>query len=203
LPFQATCPGAGLTVTGAGKPVDPSIEIPVPIDPGSYPVEAAAPGHVAWKGKLAVAEGKTAELVVPALAVAEKSEPPRPPPVTSGSPGRGRRIAGLAITGLGAGGIAAGVVFGMGARSHNEKAKELCGGDIDSCDPMRTDEAQAEVDDARSAARLSNVAFIAGGALVVTGMVLFITAPKAERRAVSISPLVGPGTAGFTLSGRY
>jgi hypothetical protein len=34
-------------------------------------------------------------------------------------------------------------------------------------------------------------------------VILYITAPKAERRAVSIAPLVDATTAGIALSGRY
>ncbi|HWU90052.1 MAG TPA: hypothetical protein VN253_22470, partial [Kofleriaceae bacterium] len=118
-------------------------------------------------------------------------------------PGRGRRIAGFAIASLGVGGLVAGGVFGAKARSINADAKALCGGDIARCDPARTNEAQAKVDDARSAANLSTVGFVAGGALVVTGVILYVTAPKAERRAVAVAPFIDGGAAGLTFSGRY
>ncbi len=202
--IKIAAPAAGLAVTVAGEPVDPSIDVPVPIDPGTYPVEAAAPGRVAWKGELTAAEGKTAEIVVPELAVATQAGPgPGPKQPVPGKPGRGRRIAGLALTGVGIGGLVVGGVFGVMARSHNQDATDLCGGDIDRCDPARTNEAQAKVDDARSAANLSTLAFAAGGAVAATGLILYFTAPKAERRAVSIAPLVGGGAAGLTLTGRY
>lgn len=205
--IKAAAPAAGLAVTVDGKPVDLSIDVPVPIDPGTYPVEAAAPGRVAWKGELTAAEGKTAELAVPELAVAQQGGPPPPPPEkpkpVPGTPGRGRRIAGLSLTGLGIGGLVVGGVFGVMARTLNQEATDLCGGDIDRCDPARTNEAQAKVDDARAAANLSTLAFAAGGAVAATGLILYLTAPKAERRAVSIAPMVGGGAAGLTLTGRY
>jgi hypothetical protein len=199
--IKVAAPAAGLTVTVVGQVVDPSIEVPVPIDPGTYPIEATAPGRVAWKGQLAAEEGKTAEVAVPELAVASTTGPVKPPVTVT--PGRGRRILGIALIGVGVGGLAAGGVFGVMARSHNEDAKTICGGDIDRCDPARTNEAQGKIDDARSAAQISTIAFAAGGAVVVTGVILFVTAPKAERRAVSISPMIGGGAAGLTLSGRY
>lgn len=200
---KVAAPADGVVVTLEGKPVDATIDVPVPIDPGTYPVEASAPGRVAWKGQLVAAEGKIAVIEVPALAAAPAGGPKGPdkPPVVSR--GRGRRIAGLALAGVGIGGLVVGGVFGAKARSTNEDAKELCGGDIDRCDPARTNEAQAKVDDARSAANLSTVGFIAGGALVATGVILFVTAPKAERRAVAVSPLVGGGASGIVLSGRF
>jgi hypothetical protein len=199
--IKVAAPVGGLAVRVAGRATDLSVDVPVPIDPGTYPVEATAPGRTAWKGQLTAVEGKTAAVAVPALAAASSSEPRKP--VTGGKPGRGRRIFGLALAGAGIGGLAVGGVFGASARSHNADAKEICGGDIDRCDPARTNEAQKEIDDARSAATISTVAFIAGGAAVVTGVILFVTAPKGERRAVSIAPLVDANTAGVALSGWY
>lgn len=202
--LKVAAPVPGLTVTVAGEPVDTSIEVPVPIDPGAYPVEATATGRVAWKGTLTATEGATAEVVVPELAVASSGPPDEPrKPIRPGTPGRGRRIAGLAIVGLGVGGLVAGGVFGAMARSHNEDAKAICGGDIDRCDPGRTNEAQDEVDQARSAARISTVAVAAGGVAVAAGVILYLTAPKAERRALSIAPFAGATSAGLSLSGRY
>jgi len=203
--IKVTRPPAGLTLAVAGQEVDPSIDVPVPIDPGTYPVKAVAPGRVTWKGELTAKEGATTEVVIPALAATSSGAqpPPKEKPVTAGKPGRGRRILGVALVGAGAGGLAAGGVFGFSARSHNDKAKDICGGDIDHCDPDLTNDAQHEIDQARTAARNSTIAFIAGGALAATGVILFVTAPKGERRAVSIAPLVDGTTAGLALSGRY
>jgi hypothetical protein len=200
--IKVAAPAApGLVVKLEGKPVDATIDVPVPIDPGTYPVEASAPGHVTWKGELTAAEGQLSTVDIPALSAAPVSGPIKKPPVAN--PGRGRRIAGLALATAGVGGLVVGGIFGAKARSLNADAEDLCGGDIDRCDPARTNDAQAKVDDARSAANLSTIGFAAGGALVATGIVLFVTAPKAERRAVTVSPLVGNGTTGLVLSGRY
>lgn len=199
--IKVAAPAApGLVVKLEGKPVDATIDVPVPIDPGTYPVEAAAPGHVTWKGELTAAEGQVSTIEVPALAAASAGGPGKPPVA---HPGRGRRIAGIALATAGVGGLVAGGIFGAKARSLNSDAKDLCGGDIDRCDPARTNDAQAKVDDARSAANLSTIGFAAGGALVATGIILYVTAPKAERRAVAVSPLVGDGATGLVLSGRY
>lgn len=212
----------GLAVTVAGQPVDLSIDVPAPIDPGSYPVEATAPGRVTWKGKLTATEGETAEVAVPALAAMGPAKPDgrdrgargehqdvhkqgeRPAgPAVAGRPGRGRRIFGLTLVGLGAGGLATGAVFGVIASSRNEDARQICGGDIDACEPGQTGPAQAKIDDARAAAKISTIAFAAGGAVAAAGLILYITAPKGERRAVSLAPLVDGTSAGLAISGRY
>jgi hypothetical protein len=199
--IKVTAPAAGLTVTVAGEAIDTSIDVPVPIDPGTYPVEATAPGRVAWKGELTAAEGKAVVLTVPALAAV--AAPPPEKPIRSGSSGRGRRIGGVVLVVGGLGGLGVGGGFAVLARRRNAEAKEICGGDIDNCEPTGTADAQVKIDDARLAANISTAAFIAGGALVATGVILYITAPKAERRAVSVAPLVDATTAGIALSGRY
>lgn len=204
---KITAPAVGLTVTVDGQPIDLSLDVQLPIDPGTYSVEAAAPGRVAWQGQLTAIEGKTVEVEVPALEATSSGEvktvkPGRPAKASGGTPGRGRRIFGLVLTGAGVGGLVAGGVFGASAHSHNNKAKELCGGNIDRC-TGDLDAARDEVKKARSAADISTVAFIAGGAVAATGLILYVTAPKGERRAVSIAPLVDGTTAGISLSGRY
>jgi hypothetical protein len=207
---KITAPAVGLTVTVDGQPIDMSLDVQLPIDPGTYAVEAAAPGRVAWQGQLTAVEGKTVEVEVPALEATSSGQvkpvkpgkPGKPVKVAGGTPGRGRRIFGLVLTGVGVGGLVAGGVFGARASSLNNQAKDLCGGNIDRCtgDIMA---AKDKVDQARTAANISTAAFIAGGALAATGLILYVTAPKGERRAVSVAPLVDGTTAGLSLSGRY
>jgi hypothetical protein len=238
--IKVASPPDGLAVTVAGQPVDLSIDVPVPIDSGTYPVEATAPGRIAWKGELTAAEGKTVEVEVPALAPVAPAKPEKPekpakpektakpekpektakpekpekvakpekaakpePHASGGHPGRGRRIAGLTLVSLGAVGLVVGGGFGALARSRNEDANDICGGSVNTCDPARTTEAQAKVQEARDAARISTISFVASGAAVAAGLILYVTAPKGERRAVSIAPLVDATTAGLALSGGF
>lgn len=198
---KIAAPVAGLTLSLDGKPVDASIEMATPIDPGTYAVEAAAPDHVAWRGEVTATEGKTIAIEVPPLAAAPATS--KPPPVVDEKRGRGRRIAGVAIGGAGLGaGVVAGV-FGVIARSRNEDAKTICGGDIDLCNPLRTAEAKEQVDKARSAATISTITAIAGGVALTTGIVLYLTAPKSERRGVAVRPTFSSSSAGIAISGWY
>jgi hypothetical protein len=61
----------------------------------------------------------------------------------------------------------------------------------------------ALTDDARSDANFSNIAFIAGGVLLTTGVVLYLTGrPRASER-VALVPLVAPNLAAASLTGRF
>lgn len=199
---KLAAPVAGLTVSLDGVRIDATIDLAAPVDPGTYAVEASAPAHVTWKGRVTATEGKTVVIEVPALPAAPADAAPLPVIVDT-QRGRGRRIAGVATGSAGIGALVTAGVFGALARSRNADARAICGGDIDLCDPMRTNEAQAKVDKARTAATISTVTAIAGGVALTAGVVLYLTAPKIERRGVAIIPHVSGGSAGIAISGRY
>ena len=195
----------GLVLMVNDKTVDPLIDIPVPIDPGPVHVSATAPGHEPWKTELKAEEGKVLSIEVPEL-VASKQVVPDKSKNDKGkkiaTPGRGRRLLGWTLAGVGVAAAGGGAFFGLQARSRYADAKDICGGTIDQCDPLKVDDAQAKVDSARSAGTLSTALFAAGGAAVVIGVVVIVTAPKAkakEQRTVSIAPAPG----GFTVFGRF
>jgi hypothetical protein len=106
----------------------------------------------------------------------------------------------MVIAGVGAVGVGAGAVFGVKAQGKFKDAKDLCGGDIDNCSNVAG--AQPLVDDARSAGNLSTIMFVAGGAAIVTGIVIFQLSPKPEKK-VAVTPMASPNTAGVALSGRF
>ena len=105
---------------------------------------------------------------------------PEPPPPSSG--GTQRKI-GLVTGGVGVAGVIFGAVAGLEAASKYSSAKSACGGGT-ACDAgspglgLRAS--------AGDWATVSNVAFIAGGALAAAGVVLFLTAHHDEA-----SPKVG------------
>jgi hypothetical protein len=109
-----------------------------------------------------------------------------------------RHLIGLTIGGVGVAAAIAGGVFGLQANSSWSDAKTTCGGAIDSCPPAQLATAQRQVDDARSAATRSNIALGVGAAAIVTGVVVWLTAPKLE---VGITPTLGSGTVGVSISG--
>jgi hypothetical protein len=191
---------AQVTIDGIAIVSAPDTEIP--IDPGKHVVEANAAGFNTWKYEYTAVEGKLEELAI-ALVKQPSAEPERPEIPEGPSPSSSRRTIGIAVMAVGGAVLAGGAVFGVIAKSRNDDAKDICGGDIDACDPARLADAQDKVDGARKAGNLSTVGFIAGGAAVVTGIVLFVTAPKSTKRQLSILPTVHPDGAGVAISGGF
>ena len=192
----------GLVLMVNDKTVDPLIDIPVPIDPGPVRVSASAPGHEPWKAELKAEEGKVLSIEVPELVaskvVPDKTKSDKGKKVAT--PGRGRRLLGWTLAGVGVAAAGGGGFFGLQARSRYADAKDICGGTIDQCDPLKVDDAQSKVDSARSAGTLSTALFAAGGAAIAIGIVVVVTAPKAkEQRTVTVAPAPG----GVTVFGRF
>lgn len=162
-----------------------------PIDPGKHVLEANAAGYAAFRRDFVAVEGKTEDITIPLAPIPA----PSPKPVKTAEPGRTSTGRKLAFGLLGAGGalVIGGAVFGVIAKGRYDDAKDLCGGDIDACDPARLGAAQDKVDSARTAGTISTVTFIAGAAAIVGGVVLFVRSPK-SRPAVSIVP-TGNGVA--------
>jgi hypothetical protein len=137
---------------------------------------------------------------VAAPAPAERPAPPLAPPSEPSAPGKTQRIASYALAGAGVIGIGVGSAFGLMASSSYNQARTDCGTGCSA-----TSKAQSEKSSADTDATVSTVAFVAGGAALVAGVVLFFTAPKGteEKAAVSLVPSAGPSSAGLSLSGRF
>jgi hypothetical protein len=192
---RVTVDGKALTskLDGAGVPLDPG--------PHAFRFELAdgtnATTRVLVKegDKNAVVSAVLAhESPAPAVVVSSPSTPPptspsspapprdaTPPPAQSWT---ARRWAGLAITSVGAAGLATGAVFGAMASSQWSTAQNECPTHA-GCSAQ----AIADRDSSASRATVSSVAFIAGGVLAAAGVVLFLTAPTEPRAAsIAVSP---------------
>jgi hypothetical protein len=188
-----------------------------PIDPGSYVIEVSAKEKKSWSQTFVVA-GSTAALVVtvPELAVdaapATLVTPPPTPPPTNVTPavvvtpdtgtsrgGSPLRIVALVTGGVGVVGLGVGTAFGLVAMSKQSSAN--CPKNVCPSDP-----AAQTIRDAESAGTISTIAFVAGGVLAATGVVLFVVAPKAPSTSAAslrVTPSVGPGTMGLGLGGTF
>lgn len=196
-------PGVAITIDGQATEAKP--DVAVPIDPGNHVVHANAAGYEGWKREFTAAEGKTEVVTIPALApqIAKEPDRPQPPPVDEKPIQKSsRKKIGFAMVGVGGALAITGAVFGVIARGRYGDAKDLCGGDIDACDPARIGDAQDKVDSARSAGNVATITMIAGGAALVTGVVLILTAPEAKR-GVAIAPAIGHDSAGVVFSGGF
>jgi hypothetical protein len=197
----------------------------VALDPGPHTFVASAPGKKPWS--LAVNTPTTAlasTITVPPLAAdpaaaassdapappsAVKRAPhdatattPAPPPArdATSQPGpSGRRIAGLAVGGAGVVAIGVGSYLGLHAKSLFDDSGAHCRAD-DHCDAtggqLRTD--------AKSAALTSTILFGFGGALIVTGVVLYVTGASASApTSITLTPSGGPSQARLDLRGTF
>ena len=172
----------------------------IPVDPGEHLIEASAPGRQPWSFKVEVGPEAAKVLVeIPRLqsapaaatpppaapiasATSAGSQPPSDRPTSDGST---QRLTGLALGGVGVVGIGLGTFFGLRAFGKWADAKDAC-----SQYPYGCGETGKDLrDSASSAGTTSTIAFIAGGALLATGVVLYLTAPANETRT---SVVLGP-----------
>ncbi len=119
-----------------------------------------------------------------------------PPDKDNGESGPTMRAVGITLGVVGLVGVGLGAGFGISATSKANRANELCTGS-----ECRSPEGVSLTDDARTAATISTIGFVAGGALLASGVVLYLLAPSASKSATTtrISPVAMPGGAGLYL----
>jgi hypothetical protein len=130
---------------------------------------------------------------------ATRTLPPEPSPGTeSASIGETQRIAGLAIGGVGVTGMVLGVVAIFEARSSFSDAQAAC--PLANCSPSRVQSVRF----ADEWATISDASLVAGAVALVTGAIVFFTAPRAAT-GTSVAMTVGPAPEGAVLSaaGRF
>jgi hypothetical protein len=197
---------------------------PVPVDPGAHVIEATSPTKKPWSLNQNVASGAKERVTIPKLEPGDAAPPANAPepavvavtpaqaPIAPlvgsegerGEPGLGvQRAIGLAAGGLGVVGVVAGTVFAVRYGSKNSEAKSVCPTNV--CDSQQIQHHTELINDAKELRTLSYVGFGAGGALLVTGAVLFLTAPKTGNAAAKLSvlPIASPTTRGLAVSGRF
>lgn len=201
----------------SGEDLDPHLEVrrdgvalqaaelgsPIPVDPGEHVVEAVAPGKLPWSSKVQIT-GDAAKISVeiPKLQASTEPAPPvtavatpvvtttpdnSPPPADKPS-GSAQRTTGLVFGGVGVVGLGLGAFFGLQASSKWSDAKSKCTDYPYGCNTDGMDLRSS----AHSQATVSTVAFVAGGALLATGVVLYLTAPS-KKESVALG--FGPGSA--------
>lgn len=197
---------AGFEVRSDGVTI-PSAQFatPFPIDPGTHRIEASAPGKKAYTETVDATRG-SAHVSVPVLAdLPASSTPAASPPegaARAGNPqpasplsmnnapaadarhdgmsdsGRTQRTLSYIAGGLGLVGVGVGTYFGIAAISDNSASKDGCP-EPNTC---RTKESYDQRQDALRQARVSTIAFTAGGALLATAAVLYFTASPNRNR---------------------
>jgi hypothetical protein len=204
--LQARIPTVKVKVTGApadktsvlidGIEVDGSAEIPV--NPGEHSVGATADGFVSADKDVRCGEGAREQVSLklvrnrPAAAVAVEKEKRT-----------GSRVPGAVVTTIGAAGLAVGGIFGGLAWTKSNDVKSTCNGNL--CPQVEAGDISAS----KTYGNVSTVAFIAGGVVAATGIVLLIAAPGGGAKSddagksARVAPWIGPGGAGLGAAGSF
>lgn len=192
--------------------------IPVPIDPGTHTIAVSAPGKRTWTTTVQAAEGQgTVRVDVPKLEDETVSPPPSSaseatpagasseatpaPPESAAGRGSTQRTVALVVGGAGIVGLGIGAAFGVVAKSKLDQSNDgHCHG-ANLCDATGVQLRS----DSLTAALVSTVAFSVGVAAVAGGVVLWLTAPKAQDASpsVGLSPMVTDRLGGLTLHGAF
>jgi len=198
------------------------------VDPGPHLVHVTAQGWKDRDERVAIADGGQANVTValePAAASAPTAAVPTPGPSGAAGPpsapatsarataalspasdapsmpsptGGARRMLGWAGIATGGAGIVAGLVTGALATSDRSSA---AGSPCASapCDASNLASYRSDRSSFYGLGTASTVAFAAGGILAAAGVVLLVTAPRAEHPATAwVGPFIGAGAAGVT-----
>ncbi|MDB4960935.1 MAG: Tetratricopeptide 2 repeat protein [Myxococcales bacterium] len=193
----------GLVVELASQSVPPRREMTERFEPEEIVVTARAPGRQPFRASALVVAGTTVIVEVPVLEgldVAPAVQAPRVVRVMGGGRSRGRvRLA----FGLGVGGgvaLIASSIIGIRAKQDYDAVAtgpdcSRTGGPL-VCSP----DAASKIESAGSSADLATGVAVAGGLLVGTAVIVYVTAP---REALTVTPTASASTVGMAISGRF
>jgi hypothetical protein len=202
-----------------GQPLTDRLEgAPLRVDPGAHAFTFTAEGQPPVTQTFVLKEGekdRRERVTIGGPASAAAPIPPVSPPSPAGLPpnppeaataeGLGtRRILGLALGGAGVAGLALGGVFGLMTASAANQQKTDCAS-ASSCANYAA--AASDHTNAQTDGTISTIAFVAGGALLVGGAVLWFlpshSAEPATAASLVVAPAVGPGGLGLSLRGGF
>jgi hypothetical protein len=173
-----------------------SLGTPLAVNPGAHAIGVTCPGHADRTFDVSVAEGDRTETTVspgPATSAPASPEAPAPAPQSVAPPevrGGNPKIVPLVVMGVGAAGLAVGLVTGLVADAKHASL-------LNNCDPGGAcPVAQSDTIDAfRRFRTVSTVTYAVGAVALVGGGVWWLVAPSPHRDG-SARVWVGPGSAG-------
>jgi hypothetical protein len=203
-------------VTVDGKPLADRLDgTPLAVDPGEHVFGFDIEGQSPVTRTLVLTEGvkgrRERVVVGPGAPVpaATAALPATPSAAESASASEGGglgtgRLLGLVAGGVGVAGLAVGGIFGALTLSERSQQESACGS---PCSSSSHTQALGDHSTGMTDATISTVGFIAGGALVLGGAVLFFTARPSPQpqptTGVLVLPGVGPGGGGVLLKGAF
>lgn len=195
----------GLSVRRDGQDVGAAQwGLPLPVDPGSHSIEVAAPGKLPWTSSVDAREGDNLVVQVPRLADAPSAR--EAVPATSREAAhygpKTQRVLALVTGGIGLVGVGVGSVFGLIAKSNLDASNDRHCRSGNLCDETGVQLRS----DALSDALVSTIGFVAGGAGLAGGLVLWLTAPSDsvnDSVTVRISPQASLHSVGLRCGGTF
>jgi hypothetical protein len=170
--------------------------VSVAVDPGDQRIVVTAPGRFDKRYTLQLGEGESTELTIDAGEPVPANIQYRTVMLGVKERTNGRRVAGIFVVGLGVAAVAAGAVAGVVAMGDTSAVHAHCDA-AGQCDPQGFGAAS----EGKIAAPLSTACFIGGGGFVLAGTMLLWA--SAGRSRTTITPVVGPATAGLAISGAF
>lgn len=207
LTIRVEQPVTGLEVKRNGQVVAAgSFGAKIPVDPGRFVIEAAAPGYVSVRRVVTVGlRGDQQVVDLPALQPAPLPAPAAKPaglapaearPAPASGPNTAAWIAG----GVGVAGLAVGGVFGAMALSSDASARRACSDQTTGCPPLALEKAETR----DSQALISTVGVGVGLAGLAVATWLFLRGDDApEAASVSADAWLGPGGVFASAGGRF
>jgi hypothetical protein len=213
----------GMTVLRAGEELGRGAwGEAMPVDPGTYHIEASAPEKLGWSGDVVVEKaGETVSIEVPPLEdiapPVVEAPPPEPEPVRAVTVedrrggGAGRTVATLLLGAVAVGGAVTGTIYGIEARNETKAAQKLCTGGPNGtvCDRddgiAERDELRLHRNIARRAALISYVSIGVGAAGLIGATLLLVTGggDDEESATAELVPVLGPDLAGINWTGHF
>ncbi len=199
-----------VTATVDGQPLIHALDgAPLPFDPGDHVFVFTEAGQPPVTQSFVLKEGekdRRERIVIgaaPAPVASTGPAIPSAPPATSGMPTQ--KVAALVVGGAGAVGLVVGAIFGGLTLSSASTQKSDCSSPTNCAHYSQAASAHSS---GETDATVSNVGFIAGGALLAAGAVLFFTAPRSSEQSpaaarLEVIPGVGPGSAGIWAQGAF
>jgi hypothetical protein len=194
---DADVDAAAVTVDGAVIGKD-WFNVAQRVDPGPHEIRYTSASGPKSK-TIPIERGGATEITLDVPKLGADRTDPRPIDTDdTPSPGRGRRIGGLALAGAGVVGMGVAGIVTLSARSKYRDALEKhCMGDTDLCD----DAGLTTTHDARKHANVATVITVIGAAAVAGGVVLYLTAPKRARTEHAL--YLAPTGRGVALGGSF
>ena len=196
-----------VTVTDNGRPVSANTR-GFPVDPGTHKIHATSASGGEWTDVVRVPEappgsdGGTFDVNVPSLEsggrardlISEKPGDTSAP--RSSSSGTTQKAIAIGVGAAGIVGLGVGTFLGFHAKSLQDESNGTGGGcnAVDTCDAHGQQLRMSALDSATA----STVLFAVGGAAVVTGIILYVSAPSSHR---DLAVAFGPSNA--SLTGRF